>query len=161
VATVLFTDIVGSTDTAVALGDERWRRVLGEHDRLAAQATRRAGGRVVKTTGDGVLAIFDGPSRAIDGVRELRTAVRHLDLQVRAGIHTGEIERTADDVSGLGVHIAARVMGLAGPDQILASRTVKDLAAGSGIVFNERGAHVLRGVPGEWELYEVGEPAAP
>jgi class 3 adenylate cyclase/pimeloyl-ACP methyl ester carboxylesterase len=157
IATVLFTDIVGSTDIAVGLGDERWRHVLGEHDRLAHDATRRAGGRVVKTTGDGMLALFDGPSRAIDAVRELRKVVGDLDLRLRAGIHTGEIDRTDRDVSGLGVHIAARVMGHADPDEILASRTVRDLAAGSGIVFTERGPRVLKGVPGEWELYQVGE----
>jgi class 3 adenylate cyclase/esterase/lipase len=156
IATVLFTDIVGSTDIAVTMGDERWRDVLGEHDRLAAEATRRFGGRVVKTTGDGMLALFDGPSRAIDAVEDLRKAVRDLDLRLRAGIHTGEIEQTGDDVSGVGVHIAARVMGLAGPDEVFASRTVRDLAAGSGIHFAERGAQVLKGVPGEWELFAAG-----
>ena len=156
IATVLFTDIVGSTDIAVAMGDERWRGVLGEHHRLAGEATRRFGGRVVKTTGDGMLALFDGPSRAIDAIQELQKAVRDLDLHLRAGIHTGEIERTGDDVAGLGVHIAARVMGLADPDEIVASRTVRELAAGSGILFTERGAQVLKGVPGEWELYTVG-----
>ena len=156
IATVLFTDIVGSTDIAAAMGDELWRGVLGEHHRLAAEATQRFGGRVVKTTGDGMLALFDGPSRAIDAVDQLRKAVRDLDLHLRAGIHTGEIERTGDDVSGLGVHIAARVMGLAGPDEIVASRTVKDLSAGSGILFTDRGAEALKGIPGEWELYTVG-----
>jgi class 3 adenylate cyclase len=156
IATVLFTDIVGSTDVAVTMGDERWRGVLAKHDRLAAEATRRFGGRVVKTTGDGMLALFDGPSRAIDAVEDLRNAVRDLGLRLRAGIHTGEIERTGDDVSGVGVHIAARVMALAGPDEVFASRTVRDLAAGSGILFTERGPQVLKGVPGEWELYSVG-----
>lgn len=157
IATVLFTDIVASTDMAVTMGDERWRGVLDQHDRLAAEATRRAGGRVVKTTGDGMLALFDGPSRAIGAVRELRAGIQSLDLQVRAGIHTGEIESTGDDVSGLGVHIAARVMGLAGPDETLASRTVKDLAAGSGIVFTDRGEQVLKGIPGAWDLYAVAD----
>jgi class 3 adenylate cyclase len=157
IATVLFTDIVSSTDTAVRMGDGRWREVLAEHDRLAADATRRAGGRVVKSTGDGMLALFDGPSRAIDAIRELRKTVGGLDLHVRAGIHTGEIERSDDDVSGVGVHIAARVMALASPDEIVASRTVKDLAAGSGILFVERGAAALKGIPGEWELYTVGD----
>ncbi len=156
VATVLFTDIVGSTDIAVTMGDERWRGVLADHDRFARETTRRFGGRVVKTTGDGVLAVFDGPSRAVDAVHELQKRIRGLDLRLRAGIHTGEIERIGDDVAGLGVHIAARVMSIAGPDEILASRTVKDLAAGSGITFTERGAQVLKGVPGSWDLYAVG-----
>jgi class 3 adenylate cyclase len=155
VATILFTDIVGSTDRAAALGDERWRQLLEQHNRRAVEATRRRGGTVVKTTGDGMLAIFDGPSRAIHAVRDLRREVADLDLQLRAGIHTGEIERTPHDVAGIGVHIAARVMALAGPDEVLASRTVRDLAAGSGIVFTDRGAEVLKGVPGEWDLYAV------
>jgi class 3 adenylate cyclase/pimeloyl-ACP methyl ester carboxylesterase len=155
-ATVLFTDIVGSTDLAAALGDDKWRGVLLEHDRLALDATHRFGGQVVKTTGDGMLALFDGPSRAINAVRDLRDGVQGLGIQLRAGIHTGEIERTDDDVAGLGVHIAARVMSVAATDEVIASRTVKDLAAGSGIVFTERGSHVLKGVPGEWELYSVG-----
>ncbi len=155
VATILFTDIVGSTDRAAAMGDERWGALLEQHHRRATDATRRLGGTVVKTTGDGMLALFDGPSRAVQAVHDMRLAVGDLDLQLRAGIHTGEIERTKDDVAGIGVHIAARVMGLAGPDEILASRTVRELAAGSGIVFAERGSKVLRGVPGEWELYAV------
>ncbi len=102
-----------------------------------------------------MLALFDGPSRAIQAINELRREVGSSDLQLRAGIHTGEIERSRADVAGIGVHIAARVMGLAGPDEVLASRTVRDLAAGSGIVFTERGAQVLRGIPGEWDLYTV------
>jgi class 3 adenylate cyclase/pimeloyl-ACP methyl ester carboxylesterase len=155
VATILFTDIVGSTDRAAAMGDEGWGQLLEQHNRRAVEATRRRGGTVIKTTGDGMLALFDGPSRAIQAIRELRKEVGQLDLQLRAGIHTGEIERTQHDVAGIGVHIAARVMGLAGPDEVLTSRTVRDLAAGSGIEFRERGATVLRGIPGEWELYSV------
>jgi class 3 adenylate cyclase len=155
VATILFTDIVGSTDRAAEMGDERWGALLEQHHRRAVDATRRLGGTVVKTTGDGMLALFDGPSRAVQAVHDLRQAMAGLDLHLRAGIHTGEVERTRDDVAGIGVHIAARVMGLAGPDEILASRTVRDLAVGSGIVFTERGAQVLRGIPGEWELYAV------
>ena len=159
VATIMFTDIVGSTDTAAAMGDERWRRLLEEHHRLGAEATRRVGGTVVKTTGDGLLAIFDGPSRAVHAVHELRDGVGALGLQLRAGIHTGEIERSDGDVAGIGVHIAARVMGLAAPGEVVCTRTVRDLSAGSGISFAERGAHVLRGIPGEWDVYLVGEPA--
>lgn len=155
VATILFTDIVGSTDRAAAMGDEGWAKLLDQHHRRAAAATRRLGGTVVKTTGDGMLAIFDGPSRAIQAVHDLGRDVRDLDLQLRAGIHTGEIEHSKGDVAGIGVHIAARVMGLAGPDEVLVSRTVRDLSAGSDIVFTDRGAHVLRGVPGEWDLYAV------
>jgi class 3 adenylate cyclase len=158
VATIMFTDIVGSTDAAAALGDERWAQMLGEHDRLSAAATKRFGGSVVKTTGDGLLAVFDGPSRAIRAVHELRRRVQPLGLRLRAGIHTGEIERSAGDVAGIGVHIAARVMALADPDDVLCTRTVCDLSAGSGIEFVERGAHVLRGVPGEWNIYAVAEP---
>jgi len=160
VATVLFTDIVGSTETAAAMGDEGWGRLLEQHNQRAAEATRRRGGTVVKTTGDGMLALFDGPSRAVQAIHDLRKGVGDLGLQLRAGIHTGEVERTNDDVAGIGVHIAARVMALAGPDEVLASRTVRDLAAGSGIVFTERGAQVLRGVPGEWDLYAVTDGIA-
>jgi class 3 adenylate cyclase/pimeloyl-ACP methyl ester carboxylesterase len=156
IATVLFTDIVGSTDRAAAMGDQQWRQLLKHHDRLAGEATRSFGGRVVKTTGDGVLALFDGPSRAIGAVRQLNEGVKPLGLQLRAGIHTGEIERNDDDVAGLGVHIAARVMSFAGPEEVVASRTVKDLAAGSGIEFTEIGPRTLKGIPGEWELYAVG-----
>jgi len=155
VATILFTDLVGSTDRAASMGDERWGRLLEQHHSAAAEATRLAGGTVVKTTGDGMLALFDGPSRAIQAVRALRRDLGALDLQLRAGIHTGEVERAKGDVAGIGVHIAARVMALAGPDEVLASRTVRDLAAGSGIGFTERGMQVLRGIPGEWDLYEV------
>ena len=155
VATILFTDIVGSTDRAAAMGDEGWGRLLSQHHRHAAEATRRGGGSVVKTTGDGVLALFDGPSRAVQAVRELRSDVAALDLRLRAGIHTGEVDRSTDDVSGIGVHIAARVMAMARPDEVLATRTVRELTAGSGIVFTDRGAHELRGIPGEWDLYAV------
>jgi class 3 adenylate cyclase len=156
-ATILFTDIVGSTNHASRLGDETWSETLREHHRLAAEAVRAFGGTVVKTTGDGVLALFDGPSRAIRAAEQMRNDVAALDLQLRAGVHTGEIERTTDhDVAGIGVHVAARVMELAGADETLASRTVRELAVGSGIVFTERGAHTLRGIPAEWEIYAVG-----
>ena len=158
VATVLFTDLVGSTDRAASMGDEAWGQLLERHHHAGAEATRLAGGTVVKTTGDGMLALFDGPSRAIQAVRSLRVELKELDLQVRAGIHTGEVERARGDVAGIGVHIAARLMALAGPDEVLASRTVRELAAGSGIGFVGRGAQVLRGIPGEWDLYEVELP---
>jgi class 3 adenylate cyclase len=158
VATIMFTDIVGSTDVAATLGDERWAQVLEEHDRLGAEATKRFGGSVVKTTGDGLLAIFDGPSRAVRAVHDLRRRVRPLGLRLRAGIHTGEIQRSDGDVAGIGVHIAARVMALAEPDDVLCTRTVYDLSAGSGIEFVERGVHALRGVPDEWSIYAVTEP---
>ena len=156
VQTILFTDIVGSTGRAAAIGDEQWSAVLAEHHRRATTATHEFGGTVVKTTGDGVLALFDGPSRAIQAVEALRADVAELDLQLRAGIHTGEIERADSDVSGIGVHVAARVMELAGADETLATRTVRELAAGSGIEFTDRGTHTLRGIPSEWEIYAVG-----
>jgi class 3 adenylate cyclase len=155
VATILFTDIVGSTDRAAAMGDRGWTALLEQHHGRAAAAARRAGGTLVKTTGDGVLALFDGPSRAIAAVRELRQHGSELGIQLRAGIHTGEVERTGHDIAGIAVHIAARVMALAAADEVLASRTARDLAAGSGIEFTERGTEVLRGVPGEWGLYAV------
>lgn len=158
VATVVFTDIVGSTDAAATMGDERWGRLLDEHHRIATAATRRAGGTVIKTTGDGLLATFDGPSRAVQAVHELRNGVRGLGLQLRAGIHTGEIERSNDDIAGIAVHIAARVMALAEPDEVLCTRTVRDLSAGSQLTFVERGPRALRGVPGEWDVFAVAEP---
>jgi class 3 adenylate cyclase/pimeloyl-ACP methyl ester carboxylesterase len=154
--TVLFTDIVGSTDKVAALGDERWGHLLEQHHRRTVEATRRRGGTVVKSTGDGVLALFDAPSRAIHAVLDLRRDTAALRIQLRSGIHTGEIEHTDNsDVAGIAVHIAARVMALAGPDEVLVSRTVRDLTTGSGLAFADRGTHVLRGVPGEWDLYAV------
>lgn len=160
VATILFTDIVGSTELASTMGDEPWAALLDTHHRRAVEATRRRGGTVVKTTGDGVLALFDGPSRAIWAVHDLRREIASLGLQIRAGIHTGEIERSKRDVAGIGVHIAARVQALASPGEILASRTVRDIAAGSGIQFVERGIYQLKGVPDAWQLFTVGEASA-
>ena len=154
--TVLFTDIVGSTERAVALGDDEWRHLLNRHDATAAAAITQRGGTLVKSTGDGVLATFDGPSRAIDATRAIQRATTGLGLQIRAGVHTGEVERRGQDVSGIGVHIAARVANLAGAGEILATRIVRDLTAGSDLTFDERGEHELKGVPNRWELFAVG-----
>jgi class 3 adenylate cyclase len=152
-ATVLFTDIVGSTQRAAALGDHAWRELLDRHDALVRSCIERSGGRTVKTTGDGVLATFDGPGRALEAAREISISAPRLDLHVRAGLHAGEIEVTPGDVAGLAVHLAARVAALAGPDEVLVSSTVRDLVVGSGFTFADRGSRVLKGVPGRWRLY--------
>jgi class 3 adenylate cyclase len=154
-ATVLVTDIVGSTDLAVRLGDRAWRELLDRHDALTRDHIRRARGREVKATGDGFLATFDGPARAIRCASMIAGDVQSLGIGIRTGVHTGEIEVRGDDVGGIAVHIAARISALALPGEILASRTVKDLVAGSGIKFAERGAHRLKGVPDEWLLFAV------
>ena len=152
-ATVLFTDIVASTKRAAELGDRAWRELLDRHDALVRSCVERAGGRLVKTTGDGVLATFDGPGRALDASREISTGAPGLGIHVRAGLHAGEIEFTASDIVGLAVHIAARVSALAGPDEVLVSSTVRDLVSGSQVVFSDRGSRALKGVPGRWRLY--------
>jgi len=154
-ATVMFTDIVDSTRHAASMGDARWRELLGRHERITRSEVARHRGRTIKSTGDGVLATFDGPARAIRAAQSVRDASSGLGLQVRAGLHTGECEIVGDDVAGLAVHIGARVMALAGADEVLASSTVKDLVAGSGIDFEERGEHELRDVPGRWSLYSA------
>jgi len=154
-ATVLFTDICGSTERAAAMGDRAWRDVLEVHDRVVRREVERHRGRAVKSTGDGVLATFDGPARAIRAATTIGQEVQRLGIEIRAGLHTGECEMIGDDVGGLAVHIGARVMGLAQPGEVLASSTVKDLVVGSGIEFEERGPHELRGVPGEWRLFSV------
>jgi class 3 adenylate cyclase len=160
-ATVLFTDIVGSTARAADLGDRRWHDLLAEHDRLVERSLARHRGRKVKALGDGVLATFDGPGRAIRCACHLREAVRPLGIDVRAGLHTGECEvMDADDLGGIAVHIGARVGALAGPGEVLVSGTVKDLVAGSGVSFEDRGRHELKGVPGEWPLWAVTTSAA-
>jgi class 3 adenylate cyclase len=151
--TVLFTDIVGSTEAAAAMGDDEWRRALDRHDELVRRYVERYRGREIKTTGDGFLAAFDGPARAVRCAQAIADAVTALGIQIRGGAHTGEVEVRGDDIGGLAVHIAARVAGLAGAGEVLASRTVKDLVAGSGISFTSRGTHELKGVPGHWELY--------
>ena len=154
-ASVLFTDIVGSTDHAVILGDHAWSDVLSHHDAIAVECVGRHGGRVVKQTGDGTLAVFDGPSRGIECAREIRTSVRPLGLDVRAAVHTGEVEQRGDDFGGVGVHICARVVAAAAPGETWVTRTVRDLTIGSSLRFDDRGAHTLKGVPEEWQLYAV------
>jgi class 3 adenylate cyclase len=148
-ATVLFTDIVSSTERAAALGDDAWTRTLDRHDTLVAREVERHRGREINTTGDGMLATFDGPARAVRCAQAIREAVRSLGIEVRAGLHTGEIELRGTDIGGIAVHIGQRVSALAGPGEVLVSSTVKDLVAGSGIVFADRGSHVLKGVPDE------------
>jgi class 3 adenylate cyclase len=154
-ATVLFTDIVGSTDHASALGDGRWRRLLDEHNALVRHGLERWRGQEVKTIGDGFLATFDGPARAVQCAASIVDAVRALGIEIRAGLHTGECELVGRDVAGIAVHIGARVMANAGPGEVLASSTVKDLVVGSGLRFDDRGPHTLRGVPDEWHLYAL------
>ena len=156
-ATVLFTDIVDSTQRAVEVGDERWKELLGRHDEQIRRQLERFQGREVKTTGDGFVATFDGPARAIRCATAIRDAVRSLGLEVRAGLHTGEVEMRDHDISGIAVHLAARVAAAAGAGEVLVSRTVVDLVAGSGLTFAARGGHALKGVPGEWELFAVEE----
>jgi class 3 adenylate cyclase len=152
-ATVVFTDIVRSTERAAELGDRRWRELLGQHDRLVERELARYRGRLVKSTGDGVLATFDGPGRAVRFALAIREGVQTMGLELRAGVHTGECEVLANDVAGIAVHLAARVEAAAGPGDVLTSGTVKDLVVGSGLEFEDRGRHVLKGVPGEWPLY--------
>jgi class 3 adenylate cyclase len=154
-ATVLFSDIVASTEHAVRLQDRRWRQLLTEHDRLVQREVERFRGRVVKKTGDGVLAVFDGPARAIRAAVSIRDGCRAIGIEVRTGLHTGELETIGEDVGGIAVHIAARVQALAEPNEILVSRTLTDLVAGSGIEFDQRGEHELKGVPGTWTLFSV------
>jgi class 3 adenylate cyclase len=152
-STVVFTDIVDSTQTASELGDSRWRDVLTRHGQAVATAVERHGGRQVKSTGDGFLLTFDGPARAIRCARSIVDSAASLGIQVRAGLHTGECELMGDDVGGIAVHIAARVSALAAGDEVLVSRTVRDLVAGSGIEFDARGTETLKGVPDTWEIY--------
>jgi class 3 adenylate cyclase len=152
-ATVLFTDVVDSTRTAAELGDERWRQLLERHHRIVREAIVGFGGREVKSIGDGFMATFDGPARAIRCARAIVESSADAGLRVRAGVHTGECEVMGDDIGGIAVHIAARVSALAEPSEVLVSRTVKDLVAGSGIDFADRGTHTLKGVPDTWQLY--------
>jgi class 3 adenylate cyclase len=157
-ASVLFTDIVGSTERAAAVGDRAWRTDLEEHDELVRDVLGRYRGRAVKTLGDGFLATFDGPARAVQCARELVDQVARLGLTIRAGIHTGEVEVIGEDIGGVAVHLASRVSALAGPGEVLVTSTVKDLVIGSDLQFVDRGRHSLKGVPGEWQLLAaVGE----
>jgi class 3 adenylate cyclase len=154
-ATVLFTDIVGSSQRASEIGDRAWRTLLDAHDAIVRAHLERYRGREVKTTGGGVLATFDAPARAIRCACAIREAVTGLGLELRSGLHTGEIEVRGDDVTGIGVVIGQRVSALAGPNEVLVSRTLTDLVAGSGIDFEDRGEHELKGVPGTWRLFAV------
>ena len=154
-ATVLFTDIVGSTERAAALGDRPWRELLGRHHAVVREELRRHRGTEQDTTGDGFFATFDGPARAVRCAASIRDAIRQLDLEIRAGVHTGECERVDDKLAGIAVHTGARVMAAAGASEVMVSSTVKDLVAGSGLAFDDRGAHALKGVPGEWRLFAV------
>ncbi|HEY5859784.1 MAG TPA: adenylate/guanylate cyclase domain-containing protein, partial [Actinomycetota bacterium] len=154
-STVLFTDIVDSTRTAAQLGDERWRGVLDAHHEIVRAELDRFAGAEVDTAGDGFLATFDGPARAVRCATSISSAVERLGIRVRAGVHTGEIEVSSDDVKGIAVHIGARVAAMAGPSDVFVSQTVKDLTAGSGLVFEDAGEHELKGVPDRWRLYRV------
>jgi class 3 adenylate cyclase/pimeloyl-ACP methyl ester carboxylesterase len=154
-ATVLFTDIAKSTERAAEIGDRRWGDLLESHHSIVRTQLSRFQGREIDTIGDGFLATFDGPARGIRCAREICSAVRELGLEVRAGLHTGEIELVGNDIRGIAVHIGARVSSLAGPGEVLVSSTVKDLVAGSGIEFEDRGMHELKGVPGEWRIFAV------
>ena len=160
-ATVLFTDVVGSTEMATSLGDERWRDLLARHHAVVRTELARFRGREVDTAGDGFLASFDGPARAVRCASAITSAVRDLGIEVRAGVHTGECELMEGKLTGLAVHIGARVAALAGPGTVLVSSTVRDLVAGSGLEFEDRGLHRLKGVDGEWRLFAVAGPSRP
>jgi class 3 adenylate cyclase len=154
-ATVLFTDIVDSTRRAAEIGDRDWRALLDAHDAVVRAQLARFRGREASTVGDGFLAMFDGPQRAIRCAMAIRDAVQALGIEVRAGLHTGECEVRGDDIGGIAVHIGARVSALAGPNDVLVSSTLRDLVIGSGREFEDRGSHELKGVPGEWRLVAV------
>jgi class 3 adenylate cyclase len=158
-ATVLFTDIVGSTERAAQLGDRRWRELLERHDAIVRRQLAIHRGREVKTMGDGFLATFDGPARAIRCAAAIRGAVREIGLELRTGVHTGEVELIGDDVSGMAVNIGARIGALAGPGEVLVSSTVRELVVGSGLEFAERGTHTLKGAPDQWRLFAVEDAA--
>ena len=154
-ATVMFTDIVGSTERAAEAGDSAWRDLLARHDLVVREQVERHRGRVVKSLGDGGLALFDGPSRAISSALAIRDGLGEIGLEIRTGLHTGECELIGDDVGGLAVHIGARISGLADPGEVLVSSTVRDLSVGSGQTLTDRGEHGLKGVPGCWRVFAV------
>jgi len=154
-ATVLFTDIADSTATAATMGDARWKALIAQHDTIAKGIVARFRGTFVRGTGDGLLATFDGPARGVRCAQALVEAMRPLGVELRAGLHTGEIEHGGNDLAGIAVHIGARVGSKAGPCEVWVSSTVKDLTAGSGLAFEDRGEHVLKGVPDRWRLYRV------
>jgi ADP-ribose pyrophosphatase YjhB (NUDIX family) len=155
--TVLFTDIVDSTKTAASVGDARWRELVAAHQERARAAFAAHHGREIDAAGDGFLATFDSPTRAVECALEICRSIRDLDLEARTGCHTGEVERTPDGVRGIAVHIGARVADLAGPGEVLVSQTVRDLSTGSGLVFEAAGEHELKGVPERWKLYRVAQ----
>jgi class 3 adenylate cyclase len=154
-STVLFTDIVDSTRQAAEVGDLEWRALLRRHDEIVRNQLRHFDGREIDRTGDGSLSTFQSPARAIRCAQAISAEVHSIGLQVRAGVHSGEFEVLGDHLGGIGVHIGARISALAGPDEILVSQTVKDAVVGSGISFDDRGTHELKGVPGAWQLYAV------
>jgi class 3 adenylate cyclase len=154
-ATVLFTDIVGSTEQASRIGDRQWARLLDTHDRVARGLVERSGGRLVKSTGDGILATFDSPGTALRCATALRDRLREVGVEIRAGLHTGEIQPRGADVGGIAVHVAARVMAAAGAGEVLVSRTVRDLVAGSDVALEDRGSHALKGIGGDWQLFAI------
>jgi class 3 adenylate cyclase len=154
-ATVLFTDIVGATEKAAALGDAGWRKLVENHHATVRALLARYRGTEIDTAGDGFFASFDGPARAVRCAEAAVDAVRPLGIEIRAGVHTGEVETIAGKVGGIAVAIGARIGAMAAPSEVLVSQTVKDLVAGSGLVFEDRGAHELKGVPGEWHVYAV------
>jgi len=158
-ATVMFTDVVGSTEQAAGMGDRRWSELLATHHGLIRAELDRFRGREIETTGDGFLAVFDGPGRAIRCACAIRDAVGAVGLQVRVGLHTGEIELRGDEIGGIAVHIAQRIQALAQPDEVLVSHTVADLVGGSGIAFADRGTHALKGVPDDRRLFAVDDPS--
>ncbi len=154
-ATVMFSDIVSSTERAATIGDRQWRDLLDRHDALIRRELARHGGREVKTTGDGFLALFDGPARAIRCAVAIRRALKAEGVEIRIGLHSGEVELRGEDVGGIAVHLGARVAANAGPGEVVVSSTVRDLVAGSGIAFEDRGEHTLKGVPDRWHLFAV------